>query len=133
MKLETITTDRAPAAVGPYSQAIRAGGFVFISGQLGINPETGELEQGLEAWVEHALENLGAVLDAAGTYYDNVVKTTCFLTDMAHFSAFNAIYARYFKGKPARSCVAVAELPKGGLVELEAIAVARADTASEAH
>lgn len=126
MAKEAISTDKAPAAAGPYSQAIRAGGFVFVSGQLGIDPATGELEEGFEAQAERALANLGAVLAAAGLSYGDVVKTTCFLTDMSNFAAFNSIYSRYFDTcKPARSCVAVASLPKGGLVEVEAIAAER--------
>jgi len=126
MAKEAISTDKAPAAAGPYSQAIRAGGFVIVSGQLGIDPATGELEEGFEAQAERALANLGAVLAAAGLSYGDVVKTTCFLTDMSNFAAFNSIYSRYFDTcKPARSCVAVASLPKGGLVEVEAIAAER--------
>lgn len=124
MSKEIIASEKAPAAVGPYSQAIRAGGFVFTSGSLGLNPSSGELEEGFEAQTERALQNLGEVLDAAGLTFDDVVKTTCFLTDMANFPVFNAIYSRYFTSKPARSCVAVASLPKGGLVEVEAVAVA---------
>lgn len=122
MSNEIISTDRAPAAVGPYSQAIRAGGFVFTSGQLGIDPATGELESGFEAQTERAIKNVGEVLAAAGLTFADVVKTTCYLTDMSHFPAFNAVYARYFTGNPARSCVAAAALPKGALVEVEAIA-----------
>lgn len=122
MSNEIISTDRAPAAVGPYSQAIRAGGFVFTSGQLGIDPATGELESGFEAQAERAIKNVGEVLAAAGLTFADVAKTTCYLTDMSYFPAFNAVYARYFTGNPARSCVAAAALPKGALVEVEAVA-----------
>lgn len=123
MKSEIISTGSAPAAVGPYSQAVRSGGFVFTSGQLGIDPATGELETGFEAQAERAIKNVGEVLAAAaGLTYADAVKTTCFLTDMSNFPAFNTIYAKYFTGKPARSCVAAAALPKGALVEIEVIA-----------
>jgi 2-iminobutanoate/2-iminopropanoate deaminase len=120
----TIHTNAAPAAIGPYSQAVStSAGFVFTSGQLGMDPATGLLEEGIEAQTERALQNLRAILQEAGMDTTNVVKTTCFLTDMQNFAAFNAIYDRYFPGKPARSCVAVAALPKGALVEVEAVAV----------
>ena len=123
MKKTIIQTEKAPAAIGPYSQGVAAGELIFTSGQLGLDPATGELPAGIEAQTEQSLRNLQAVLAAAGVDTDAVVKTTCFLTDMQNFAAFNAIYDRYFPGKPARSCVAVAALPKGALVEVEAIAV----------
>ena len=120
---EKIWTDNAPAAIGPYSQAIRVGNLVFTSGQIPINPETGAIEaQGIAAQTEQVMKNLDAVLAAAGTDMKNAVKTTCFLTDMADFSAFNEVYGRYFTEKPARSCVAVKALPRGALVEVEVIA-----------
>ena len=118
-----IHTASAPAAIGPYSQAIQMGDFLFTSGQLGIIPETGELAQGVEAQTEWALKNLGAILEQAGMSYANVLKTTVFVADLADFAKVNAIYQQYFEGTyPARSCVQVAALPKGGLVEIECIA-----------
>jgi 2-iminobutanoate/2-iminopropanoate deaminase len=124
--MEIISTSKAPAAAGPYSQAIRLGKLVFISGQIGISPETGLLAEGLEAQCVQAIKNLGEVLAVAGLSYVNVVKTTCFLKNMNDFAEFNKIYASFFTGKPARSCAAVSELPKGALVEIEAIASAEA-------
>lgn len=119
-----ISTEKAPAAIGPYSQAISTGTMLYTSGQLGINPESGELEgTDITSQAEQAMKNLGAVLEEAGTSFDKIVKTTCFLADMADFSAFNAVYSRYITSAPARSCVAVKTLPKNGLVEVEAIAV----------
>jgi 2-iminobutanoate/2-iminopropanoate deaminase len=125
MNRHAISTNGAPAAIGPYSQAIGAGRLVFCSGQVGLEPSTGELvEGGIEAQAERALQNLGAVLDAAGLTYNDIVKTTCFLADMADFAAFNAVYARVMTDPPpARSTFAVAALPKGARVEIEAIAV----------
>ena len=118
-----IHTASAPAAIGPYSQAIQMGNFLFTSGQLGIIPETGELAQGVEAQTEWALKNLGAILAECGMSYANVLKTTVFVADLADFAKVNAIYQNYFEGAyPARSCVQVAALPKGGLVEIECIA-----------
>ena len=118
-----IATDGAPAALGPYSQGIQAGELVFCSGQLGLDPRTGELADGVAAQAERALRNIGAVLEAAGCGYADVVKTTVFLTDMADFAALNAVYAEFFGDTPpARSTFAVAGLPKGGLLEIEAIA-----------
>lgn len=118
-----IHTNSAPAAIGPYSQAVQMGDLLFTSGQLGIVPETGELAQGVEAQTEWALKNLGAILAEAGMSYANVLKTTVFVTDLADFSKVNAIYQKFFDGAyPARSCVQVAALPKGGLVEVECIA-----------
>jgi 2-iminobutanoate/2-iminopropanoate deaminase len=122
--MERIQTDKAPAAIGPYSQAAAAEGFVFTSGQIPLNPATGEVEPGgIKEQTERVIENLAAVLEAAGSGLDNVVKTTCFLADMADFSAFNEVYAKRFPGRPARSCVAAAALPRGVLAEIEAIAV----------
>ena len=121
--MKSIHTDRAPGAIGPYSQAIVSGGFVYTSGQIPLCPETGKIEaQGLEAQTEQACRNLKEVLLAAGSAPEKVVKTTCFLADMADFEAFNRVYATYFVSCPARSCVAVRQLPKGALVEIEAIA-----------
>jgi 2-iminobutanoate/2-iminopropanoate deaminase len=120
---QAVTSSGAPAAIGPYSQAIAADGTVFCSGQIGLDPTTGELVDGVEAQVERALRNLDAVLDAAGATLADVVKTTIFLTDMGDFGAVNAVYARFMPDPPpARSTVAVAGLPKGALVEVEAIA-----------
>lgn len=120
--MEYYETKKAPGAIGPYSQCLRTGNLVFPSGQIGMDPETGELKSGLEAQAEQACRNVGAILAAAGTSLEHVVKTTCFLQDMADFAAFNEVYARYFVSRPARSCVAVRELPKGALCEIEAIA-----------
>ena len=118
-----IHTASAPAAIGPYSQAIQMGNLLFTSGQLGIIPETGELAQGVEAQTEWALKNLGAILAEADMSYVNVLKTTVFVADLADFAKVNAIYQTFFDGAyPARSCVQVAALPKGGLVEIECIA-----------
>ena len=120
-----IEADKAPAAIGPYSQAIAIDKFLFASGQIPINPETGKVEAvGIKAQAEQVMKNVGAVLNAAGTTYGNVVKTTCYLTDMADFDAFNEVYGGYFieNEKPARSCVAVRQLPKNVLCEVEVIA-----------
>lgn len=124
MNKEIINAKNAPAAVGPYVHAVKAGEFVFTSGQLGLDPVTGEMADGVEAQAHVSLKNLGAVLEAAGLTYSDVVKTTVFLDDMNDFSVINGIYAEYFTGDaPARSCVEVSKLPKGGLIEIEAIAV----------
>ena len=121
--MKKIHTDSAPAAVGPYSQAYVAGDFLFASGQIALDPSTGApVSGGLEEQAEQVMKNLSAVLEAAGTGFSRVVKTTCFLKDMADFAVFNAVYERYFTSKPARSCVAVRELPKGMLCEVELIA-----------
>ena len=121
--LNKIATDKAPGAIGPYSQAIQMGNLLFTSGQLGIIPETGELAQGVEAQTEWALKNLGAILAEADMSYANVLKTTVFVADLADFAKVNAVYQTFFDGAyPARSCVQVAALPKGGLVEIECIA-----------
>lgn len=123
--MEIIHSDNAPAAIGPYSQAIRTGNLVFCSGQLGIDPATGKLAgDTVEAQAEQAAKNVEAVLAAAGLSVKNVVKTTCFLADMADFAAFNAVYARHFVSLPVRSCFAVKALPSGGLCEIEVIASA---------
>ena len=119
---KVISTTKAPAAIGPYSQAIEANGFVFASGQIPVNPETGEIPAGIEAQAEQVMKNLAAVLEEAGTTFENAVKTTCFLADLGDFAAFNAVYGKYFTEKPARSCVAVKTLPKNVLVEVEVIA-----------
>ena len=124
MTRDAISTTGAPAALGPYSQAIATGGHVFCSGQLGLDPATGELAEGVEAQAERAMRNLAAVLEAAGLTPDDIVKTTIFLADIADFAVVNAVYGRYMPDPPpARSTVGVAALPKGGLVEIEAIAV----------
>lgn len=121
---KTVTAPNAPAAVGPYCHAKLCGNTLYTSGQLGLVPATGTLPEGVEAQARQALENLGAVLNAAGMDYSDVVKTTVFLADINDFAAINTIYASFFPGEaPARSCVAVKELPKGGLFEIEAIAV----------
>ncbi len=120
--MKIIHTEKAPAAVGPYSQAIGIGQLVFTSGQIGLIPETGVLAVGIEEQCEQAIKNIGAVLEASGLGYGDVIKTTCYLKNMGDFAVFNKIYASYFTGKPARSCVGVAELPKGALVEIEAVA-----------
>lgn len=121
--MKVISTEKAPAAIGPYSQAMEVGNFVFASGQIPADPVTGEVPEGITAQAEQSCKNVGAILEAAGLNYDNVVKTTCFLADMADFAAFNEVYAKYFTGKPARSCVAVKGIPKGVLCEIEVIAV----------
>jgi 2-iminobutanoate/2-iminopropanoate deaminase len=123
MSRQAISTGGAPAAIGPYSQAIRSGDMVFCSGQLGLEPVSGELVEGVEAQADRALRNLQSVLDAAGLGFDDVVKTTIFLADIGDFAAVNAVYARFMPDPPpARSTVQVAALPKGGLVEIDAIA-----------
>ena len=121
--MNKISTDKAPAAIGPYSQAIVAGDFLFASGQIPINPATGEIQgTTIEEQAEQVCKNLGAILEENGIGYENVVKTTCFLADMGDFAAFNAVYGKYFTGKPARSCVAVKTLPRNMLCEVEVIA-----------
>ena len=123
--MEVIHTDKAPAAVGPYSQAVSTGKLLFLSGQIALNPASGKIEaQTVSEQAEQACRNIGAVLAAAGADFSAVVKTTCFLADMNDFAAFNEVYAKYFTSKPARSCVAVKTLPKGVLCEIEAIALA---------
>ncbi len=121
--IKRISTDKAPAAIGPYSQAIVHGDLLFTSGQIPIDPTTGTVDAvGITAQAEQVMQNLGAVLSAAGSSFDKAVKTTCFLADMADFASFNEVYAKYFTSCPARSCVAVKSLPKGVLVEVEVIA-----------
>ena len=120
---KVISTDKAPGAIGPYSQGIIVNGMLYASGQIPIIPETGELAQGdITVQAKQVMLNIGEILKEAGTTYENVVKTTCFLDDMADFAAFNAVYEQYFTGKPARSCVAVKQLPKNVLCEVEVIA-----------
>ena len=120
--MKVIETTNAPGAIGPYSQGYIVNGFVYTSGQIPVDPATGEIPQGIEAQAERSCQNVGAILEAAGADFSKVFKTTCFLADMADFAAFNQVYAKYFTSKPARSCVAVRELPKGVLCEIEAIA-----------
>ncbi len=121
--LKKVFTEKAPAAIGPYSQGILHGGLLFASGQIPIDPATGEVKgEDIAAQATQVMENIGALLEAAGTDYAHVVKTTCFLADMGDFAAFNEVYARYFTEKPARSCVAVKTLPKNVLCEVEVIA-----------
>ncbi|EEP27499.1 MULTISPECIES: RidA family protein [Shuttleworthella] len=123
--MKLVATDKAPAAVGPYSQAYVSNGFVFASGQIPIVPEQGKvIEGGISEQAEQVCRNVGQVLAAAGSSYDKVIKTTCFLADIADFAAFNEVYSRYFTSKPARSCVAVKDLPLGVLCEIEVIAEA---------
>ena len=122
--MKVVYTDKAPAAIGPYSQAMVVGNMLFTSGQIPVVPETVELAgETIEAQAEQVMKNLGAVLTEAGSSFENAVKTTCFLADMGDFAAFNEIYAKYFVNKPARSCVAVKTLPKNVLCEVEVIAV----------
>ena len=121
--MEKIYTENAPAAIGPYSQAMKVGNLVYTSGQIPIDPATGNIEsQDITGQTEQVMKNLAAVLTAAGSSFGKAVKTLCFLKDMGDFAAFNEVYAKYFTGKPARSCVAVAALPKGALVEVEVVA-----------
>lgn len=123
--LKVINTEKAPAAIGPYSQAMVVKGVVFTSGQIPLNPETGEIKGAtIEEQAEQVMKNLGAVLEAAGSSYEKTIKTTCFLADMGDFAAFNEVYGKYFTGKPSRSCVAVKTLPKNVLCEVEVIAEA---------
>lgn len=120
---EIISTQKAPGAIGPYSQAVRAGDMLFTSGQLGLNPETGVLAEGVRAQADQALKNLGAILHEAGLDYKDVIKTVVFIKNMADFKTVNEVYAQYFTANyPARSCVEVAALPMGGLVEVECVA-----------
>lgn len=120
--MKVISTDKAPGAIGPYSQGYITGGLIFTSGQIGIRPEDGTIPTTVREQAEQSCKNVGAILAAAGAGYENVVKTTCFLAHMEDFGAFNEVYAKYFTGKPARSCVAVKTLPKDCLCEIEAIA-----------
>ena len=120
--MKVLDTTKAPGAIGPYSQGYEVNGFVFTSGQIPVDPASGEVPEGIAAQAEQSCKNVGAILEAAGIGYGQVIKTTCFLADMADFAAFNEVYARYFVSKPARSCVAAKALPKGVLCEIEAIA-----------
>ena len=124
--MNIISTEKAPGAIGPYSQGYTVGGLVFTSGQIPVDPATGAVAEGIAAQADQSCRNVGAILEAAGVGFDKVVKTTCFLADIADFAAFNEVYAKYFTSKPARSCVAVKDLPKGVLCEIEAIAEAYA-------
>ena len=122
--MKTISTTKAPAAIGPYSQAKLVNGMLYVSGQIPVNPATGEIAgTDIETQAEQIMKNIAAVLEEAGTSFENVVKTTCFIADMEDFVAFNAVYEKYFTSKPARSCVAVKQLPKSVLAEVEVIAV----------
>ena len=120
--MKVLETTKAPGAIGPYSQGYEVNGFVFTSGQIPVDPATGTVPEGIAAQAEQSCKNVGAILEAAGSGYEQVIKTTCFLADMGDFAAFNEVYARYFVSKPARSCVAAKALPKGVLCEIEAIA-----------
>lgn len=120
--MRIISTPNAPAAIGPYSQGYEVNGLVYTSGQIPVDPEDGTIPEGIENQAHQSCKNVGAILVAAGISFENVFKTTCFLADMADFSAFNTVYEQYFVSKPARSCVAVKTLPKGVLCEIEAIA-----------
>ena len=121
--MKVIATTNAPGAIGPYSQGYCVNGFVYTSGQIPVNPTDGSIPEGIAAQAEQSCKNVGAILEAAGTGFEKVFKTTCFLADMGDFAAFNEVYAKFFVSKPARSCVAVKDLPKGVLCEIEAIAV----------
>ena len=122
--MKVIATDKAPGAIGPYSQGYISNGFVYTSGQIPVDPATGEVPASIEEQAAQSCKNVGALLEAAGSGFDKVIKTTCFLADMADFAAFNSVYAEFFTSKPARSCVAVKDLPKGVLCEIETIAEA---------
>ena len=121
--MKIIETTKAPGAIGPYSQGYIVNGFVYTSGQIPVDPATGEIPEGITAQTHRSCQNVGAVLETAGSGFEKVFKTTCFLADMSDFAAFNEVYAQYFVSKPARSCVAAKALPKGVLCEIEAIAV----------
>ena len=122
--MKVIATEKAPGAIGPYSQGFLTNGFVYTSGQIPVNPADGTIPEGIAAQAEQSCKNVGAILEAGGSGFDKVVKTTCFLADIADFAAFNEVYAKFFTSKPARSCVAVKDLPKGVLCEVAAIAEA---------
>ena len=122
--MKVIATEKAPGAIGPYSQGFLTNDFVYTSGQIPVNPADGTIPEGIAAQAEQSCKNVGAILEAGGSGFDKVVKTTCFLADIADFAAFNEVYAKFFTSKPARSCVAVKDLPKGVLCEVEAIAEA---------
>lgn len=120
--MKSINSNNAPAAIGPYSHAYTTGNLIFTSGQLGIDPSTGNLEEGIINQTEMAIKNLNNILLEAGSSMDKIVKTTCFLSEISDFATFNEVYSKYFTSKPARSCFSVKDLPKGALVEIEAIA-----------
>ena len=120
--MKVIATDKAPGAIGPYSQGFISNGFVYTSGQIPVDPMTGGVPEGIEVQAHQSCKNVGALLEEAGSGFDKVIKTTCVLADMGDFAVFNSVYAEYFTSKPARSCVAVKALPKGVLCEIEAIA-----------
>ena len=120
--MKVIATEKAPGAIGPYSQGFLTNGFVYTSGQIPVNPADGTIPEGIAAQAEQSCKNVGAILEAGGSGFDKVVKTTCFLADIADFAAFNEVYAKFFTSKPARSCVAVKTLPKNVLCEIEATA-----------
>ena len=120
--MKMIETKNAPAAIGPYSQGFEVNGIIYTSGQIQVDPATGAIPEGIAAQAEQSCKNVGAILEAGGSSFEKVFKTTCFLADMGDFAAFNEVYARFFTGRPARSCVAVRTLPKGVLCEIEAIA-----------
>lgn len=122
--MNVIATEKAPGAIGPYSQGFVTNGFVYTSGQIPVNPTDGTIPADIAAQAEQSCKNVGAILEAGGSSFEKVVKTTCFLADIADFAAFNEVYAKFFTSKPARSCVAVKDLPKGVLCEIEAIAEA---------
>ena len=121
--MNIIATDKAPGAIGPYSQGYEVNGMIYTSGQIPVDPATGNIPEGISAQAEQSCKNVGAILEAAGSGFDKVVKTTCFLANMEDFTAFNEAYAKYFVSRPARSCVPVKDLPKGVLCEVEAVAV----------
>ncbi len=121
--MNIISTKNAPAAIGPYSQAYEANGFIFASGQIPVDPATGLIPEGIAAQAEQSCKNAIAIIEAAGSDASKVIKTTCFLADINDFAAFNEVYAKYFTSKPARSCVAVKDIPKGVLCEIETIAI----------
>lgn len=122
--MNVIATEKAPGAIGPYSQGFVTNGFVYTSGQIPVNPADGTIPAGIAAQAQQSCKNVGAILEAGGSSFEKVVKTTCFLADIADFAAFNEVYAKFFTSKPARSCMAVKDLPKGVLCEIEAIAEA---------
>jgi len=122
--MKVIATEKAPGAIGPYSQGFVTNGFVYTSGQIPVDPADGTIPAGIAAQAQQSCKNVGAILEAGGSSFEKVVKTTCFLADIADFAAFNEVYAKFFTSKPARSCVAVKDLPKGVLCEIEAIAEA---------
>lgn len=122
--MKVIATDNAPGAIGPYSQGYISNGFVYTSGQIPVDPASGDIPEGIEAQTAQSCKNVGAILEAAGSGFDKVIKTTCFLAEIADFAAFNGVYAEYFTSRPARSCFAVKDLPKGVLCEIEVIAEA---------